>query len=66
MERSTSIFKVNLIQKSKYTPFWACQHHNFSSVQARINKFEPEVQNTLAKIPIVSGAIDLDLQDQKI
>ena len=41
-----------LTSKSKFTPFWACLHDNSSHVQA---KFEPEVQNTLIKIPIVFG-----------
>ena len=36
-------------------------HHNSSSVEARITKFGPEVQNTLVKIPIVWGLIDVDL-----
>ena len=39
------------LQKSKFTPFWACPHHNSSPIQARITKFGPEVQNTLVKIP---------------
>ena len=42
----------------------ACPHDNSSPVQARITKFGPEKQNTLVKIPIVLGAIDLDLQGQ--
>ena len=39
--------------KSKFTPFWACLHHNSSPIQARITKFGPEVQNTLVEIPVV-------------
>ena len=42
----------------------ACLHDNSSPVQARINKFGSKAQNTLVKIHIVWGAIDLDLQDQ--
>ena len=33
----------------------ACPHNNSSPVQARINKFGPDVQNTLIKVPIVFG-----------
>ena len=47
--------RPNLRSKSKFTPFWACPHHNSSPIQARITKFGPEVQNTLVKIPIVLG-----------
>ena len=50
--------------KLKFTPFWACPHHNSSPIQARITKFGPEVQNTLVEIPIVLEAIELDIQDQ--
>ena len=39
-------------------------HHNLSPVQARITRFEPEVQNTLVKIPIVLWVIDIYLQGQ--
>ena len=46
-------FKINLTSKSKFTPFWVCPCHNSSPFQARTTKFEPEVQNTLVKIPIV-------------
>ena len=45
--------RSNLIWKSKFTPFWACPHHNSPPIQAKITKFGPEVQTTLAKIPIV-------------
>ena len=45
--------RSNLRSKSKFTPFWACPHHNSSPIQARITKFGPKVQNTLVKIPIV-------------
>ena len=63
--------RSNLTWKSKFTPYWACPHHNSSPIQARITKFGPEVRNTLFKIPIVvffvsfffgGGAIALDLQ----
>ena len=47
--------RSNLTWKSKFTPFWACPHHNSPPIQARISKFGPEVQNTLVKIPIVLG-----------
>ena len=47
--------RSNLRSKSKFTPFWACPHHNSSPIQARITKFRPEVQNTLVKIPIILG-----------
>ena len=47
--------RSNLRSKSKFTPFWTCPHHNSSPIQSRITKFEPEVQNTLVKIPIVLG-----------
>ena len=56
--------RSDLTWKSKFTPFWACPHHNSPLIQARITKFGPEVQNTLVKTPIVLGAIDLDLQGQ--
>ena len=45
--------RSNLTWKSKFTPFWACLHHNSPPIQARITKFGPEVENTLVKIPIV-------------
>ena len=43
--------------------FWmSFIHYNSSPVQSRINKFGPEVQNALVKIPIdLGGSIDLDL-----
>ena len=47
--------RSNLTWKSKFTPFWACLHHNSPPIQARITKFGSEVQNTLVKIPIVLG-----------
>ena len=34
---------------------WACPHDNSSSIQARITKFGPEMQNTLVLVPIVFG-----------
>ena len=45
--------RSNLTWKSKFTPSWACPHHNSSPIQARITKFGPKVRNTLFKIPIV-------------
>ena len=39
--------RSNLRSKSKFTPFWACLHHNSSPNQARITKFGPEVHNTV-------------------
>ena len=39
---------------------WPCLRHNSSPVQVRITQFGPEVQNTLVKIPILLGVIDLD------
>ena len=45
--------RSHLRSKSKFSPFWACPHHNSSSIQAKITKFGPEVKNTLVKIPIV-------------
>ena len=45
----------NLTCNSKFTPFWACPHHNSPPIHARITKFGPEVRNTLVKIPIVLG-----------
>ena len=44
-----------LTWKSKFTPFWAYPHHNSSSIQARITKFWPGVQNNLVKIIVVLG-----------
>ena len=41
---------------------WVCRRHGSSAIQARITKFGPEMQNTLVKILIVLGAINLDLQ----
>ena len=41
--------------KSKFTPFWACPCDNSSPLQARITKFEPELQNILVNIPVVLG-----------
>ena len=49
--------RSNLALKFKFTPFWACPHHDSSPIQARTTKFGPEV-----KITMVLGAIDLDLQ----
>ena len=51
--------KFNFDQRSKFTPFWACPHLNSSPVQARITKFGPEVQNSLAKIPIFGVQLTL-------
>ena len=45
--------RSNLTWKFKFTPFWACPHHNSPPIQARITKFGPEMQNILVKIPIV-------------
>ena len=42
----------------------ACPRDNSGPVQARIAKFEPKMQETLVKVPIVLGAIELDLQGQ--
>ena len=42
----------------------ACQHNNSSAVQARITKLGSEMQNTLVKMPIIFGVIDLDLKGQ--
>ena len=42
--------RSNLTWKSKFTPFWACPHHNSSPIQAMITKFWPQVQNNLIKI----------------
>ena len=47
--------RSNLTSKSKFTPFWVCLCDNSSPLQARITKFEPELQNTLVKIPVVLG-----------
>ena len=47
--------RPNLRSKSKFTPFWACPHRNSSSIQLKITKFGPEVQNPLVKISIVLG-----------
>ena len=47
--------RSNLTWKSKFTPFWACLHHNSPPIQAGINKFGPEVQNILVEVPIVLG-----------
>ena len=41
--------RSNLTWKSKFTPFWACQHHNSSPVQARTTKFGPGVKNIRLK-----------------
>ena len=42
----------------------ACPRDNSGPVQATIAKFGPKMQKTLVKVPIVLGAIDLDLQGQ--
>ena len=42
----------------------ACPRDNSGTIQARITKFGPKMQKTLAKVPIILGAIDLDLQGQ--
>ena len=47
--------RSNLTSKSKFTSFWACPRDNPSPVHARATKFEPEVLNTLVKIPVVLG-----------
>ena len=44
--------RSNLTWKSKFTPFWACPHHNSPPIQARITKLGPGLQNTLVEIPI--------------
>ena len=41
-----------------------CPRNNSGPLQARITKFGPKLQKTLFKVPIVWGAIDLDLQGQ--
>ena len=41
-----------------------CPRHNSPRVQARTTKFGQKVHNNLVKVPIVLGAIDLDLQGQ--
>ena len=35
--------RSNLTWKSKFTPFWACTHHNSPPSQARITKFGPGI-----------------------
>ena len=40
------------LRKSKFNPFWACPH-NSSSIQAKITKFGPDMQNTMVKYLIV-------------
>ena len=47
--------RSNLTWKTKFTPFWACPHHNSPPTQAKIMEFGPEMQNILVKIPIVLG-----------
>ena len=42
----------------------ACPRHKSPRVQATTTKFGQKVQNNLVKVPIVLGAIDLDLQGQ--
>ena len=44
--------------------FQTCLHDYSSPIQARITKFGPEVQNTLVKIPIILGMLDLNLQGE--
>ena len=41
-----------------------CLHDNSSPIQARLTKFGPKMQNTLVKVIIVLGTIDLELQGQ--
>ena len=41
-----------------------CPRDNSSPIQVRITKFGPKMQNTLVKIPIVLGAINLNCQGQ--
>ena len=41
-----------------------CSRHNLSSVQVIITKFGSDVQNTVIKVPVVFGVIELDLQGQ--
>ena len=36
-----------ILLKSKFTPFWACLHHNSLPIQARITKLGQDVQNSL-------------------
>ena len=45
--------RLNLTSKSNFTPFWACPRDDPSPVQARTTKFGPEVENTLAKFPLL-------------
>ena len=49
---------------SLYVNHFACPRDNWWPVQARIPKFGPKMQKTLVKVPIVLGAIDLDLHGQ--
>ena len=41
-----------------------CLHNNLWPVQVGITKFGPKAQNTLVKVPIVLGVIDLDPDSQ--
>ena len=47
--------RSNLTSKSKFTPFWACPHHDSLPIEVMMTKFGPEVQNSLDKFPIVLG-----------
>ena len=44
-------------------PIWVCPRDNSLAIQARTTKFGPEVQNTLVKIPIVLGLIELGMSN---
>ena len=57
-------FKIKFNLEINIYPILTCPHHNSSPIQFRITQFVLEGQNTLIKIPIVLGAIYLDLQDQ--
>ena len=39
--------RSHLTLKSKFIPFWACPHHNSSSIQARITNFGLEMPRSL-------------------
>ena len=45
----------NLTWKAKFTPFWACPHHNSPSIQARTTKFGQKMQTNLLVVHIVLG-----------
>ena len=50
------------LQKSKFTPFWACACHNTPPIEVTISKFGTKCISALFRSLPISGLIEIDLQ----